>query len=75
MILTFSKSSAPNTATALDQRKDFYRAAKEFYERAQHHANKGELSKAGSNILRALAMERKAKVSGPQVLQLIKPSS
>ena len=60
---------------AAEQRETFLRAASKFFEQARQVAEDGEISKAGSLILKALDQERRAGSAGPQVLQLIKPRS
>ena len=56
------------------EQRDFHcQAAKTLFDQAQLVAENGQFSEAGSLILRALDQERRAKTSGPQVLQLIKP--
>ena len=43
------------------------------FDQAKSVAENGQFSEAGSLILKALDQERRAQISGPQVLQLIKP--
>ena len=55
------------------KRQAFQKAACNFFESASEQAQSGDLQAAGSFILKALDQERRAKIVGPQVLQLIKP--
>ncbi|WP_413441603.1 hypothetical protein [Synechococcus sp. MIT S1220] len=70
MTLTLSR-----TNPASDQREIHVKAALDFFEQARQQAVSGMISEAGSSILKGLAQERRAKATGPQVLQLIKPRS
>ncbi len=56
-----------------DQRAFHRQAAKTLFDQAKLVAENGQFSEAGSLILKALDQERRAQISGPQVLQLIKP--
>ena len=65
-------SPAKNNSAA--NQRDFHcQAAKSLFDQAKLVAEDGQFSKAGLLILRALDQERRAQISGPQVLQLIKP--
>ena len=70
MTLTLAK---PNAAS--DQRTEYDNAARALFEQARRVAETGQYSEAGSLILKALAQERRAQSTGPQVMQLIKPRS
>ena len=56
-----------------DQRIAYQQAANDLFERARNQADLGLISEAGLLILRGLDQERRALMSGPQVMQLIKP--
>ena len=49
------------------------KTAVNFFESAGIYAEAGDLKVSASFILKALDQERRARVTGPQVLQLIKP--
>ncbi len=53
----------------------FLKVAENYFDSASEQAEAGDLTAAATLILKALAQERKASVAGPQVLQLIKPST
>ncbi len=57
------------------KRESYLNAALSFLESASTHAEAGDLDLAATFILKALDQERRADVVGPQVLQLIKPST
>jgi len=61
------------TAVQAEQRNKHLDAAARFYDQARLAAVDGRISDSGSLILKALDQERRAKATGPQVLQLIKP--
>ena len=63
----------PTSKPAADQRESHIRAAQQFFEKAREHADSGQIAEAGSLILKGLEQERRAKSTGPQVLQIIKP--
>ncbi|GCE64794.1 hypothetical protein OMCYN_00716 [cyanobiont of Ornithocercus magnificus] len=50
-------------------------SAASLYGQARNEAETGDVSAAGTLILRALECERRAGEVGPQVMQLIKPRS
>ena len=58
-----------------EQRSQHVDAATRFFDQARLAALDGRISDAGSFILKGLDQERRAKATGPQVLQLIKPRS
>jgi hypothetical protein len=58
---------------ASEQRESHIQSARDFFERARLLADCGQISEAGSFILKGLAQERRAGATGPQVMQLIKP--
>ena len=68
MTLTLAKRPA-----VADQRDAHQQAAHQFFEQARDQAHNGLISEAGLLILKGLDQERRAQVSGPQVMQLIKP--
>jgi hypothetical protein len=68
--LTLTIANRPAVA---DQRIAHQQAANDFFEQAQDQAHHGLISEAGLLILKGLAQERRARMSGPQVMQLIKP--
>ena len=61
--------------SASDKRQDHELAARDLFERARQCAEEGQISDAGSFILKALGHERRASAVGPQVMQIIKPRS
>lgn len=54
------------------QKKAYLRAALDFFDSAAVSAAEGDLNASAILILQALANERRAKIVGPQILQLIK---
>ncbi len=61
---------------SLNHKRGIYlKAALSFFDSACAQAEAGDLTAAGSSILKALDQERRAGSVGPQVLQLIKPST
>ncbi len=57
------------------KRDNYLKAALLFFDSASAQAEAGDVSAAGSLILKALDQERRAGSVGPQVLQLIKPGT
>tara|TARA_B100000700_G_scaffold330932_1_gene460089 strand:+ start:1606 stop:1797 length:192 start_codon:yes stop_codon:yes gene_type:complete len=57
------------------KRANYLRSALGFFDLASIQAKEGDLDSAAFFIIKALDQERRAAVTGPQVLQLIKPTS
>ena len=68
MTLTLAK-----TSVQAEERSKHLNAAARFFDQARLAAVDGRLSDSGALILKGLDQERRAKATGPQVLQLIKP--
>ena len=68
MTLTLAKPSVQ-----AEERSKHLDAAARFFDQARLAAIDGRISDSASLILKGLDQERRAKATGPQVLQLIKP--